>query len=106
MKTLLASVALACAAAACSDETSSAPIADCELQTDGTMICPRSFPGCQLAPDVAVQFLHCGHRYEYTVYGRVESCPEIYYYPEGCFLSRADWEAFVGPCDARAAVDK
>jgi hypothetical protein len=103
MKTLL--LALSCLVAACSDPTPPAPIADCELDMDGALVCPRSYPGCRLEPDVAVQFLRCGHRYEYTLYGRVEGCPELYYYPEGSFRSHEDWEAFVGACDARAAAE-
>lgn len=69
------------------------------------MICPRSFPGCTLHADVAVQFERCGHRSEYVVYGRAESCPEIYYYPEGSFLSPGDWQAYVGACDGRVSVE-
>ncbi len=81
----------------------SGPVEDCAVQSDGTMTCPRSFPGCTLQLDVAVQFARCGHRNEYVVYGRVEGCPSIYYYQEGSFLSPGDWEAFVGPCNRRVA---
>lgn len=84
---------------ACADEPPRGPITDCEVQTDGTLLCPRTFPGCALSPDVAVQFERCGHRNEYVVYGRAEGCPEIYYFPEGSFLSSSDWEAYVGACE-------
>ena len=96
---LLACVSLLSACA--TDDEPRGPIEDCQLQTDGSMICPRSFPGCVLAADTAVQFARCGHRYEYVIYGRAADCPEVYYYPEGSFLSPSDWEAHVPACDSR-----
>ena len=92
-------LAITIALAACSDEEPRGPITDCEVESGGTLSCPHTFPGCTFSPDVAVQFERCGHRHEYVVYGRAEGCPEIYYYPEGSFLSSEDWAAYVGACE-------
>src|SRR5262249_53284089 len=78
-----------------------APLADCEVQTDASMVCRLSFPGCTFHPDIATQFVYCGRRYEYVVYGRADNCPELYYFPEGTFLSPDDWRDYVGACERR-----
>ena len=84
---------------ACTDDAAKdGPIEDCVVRSDGALVCERSFPGCTFMPQIAVQFVRCGHRNEYTKYGRADGCPELYDYAEGTFLSPDAWEAFVGAC--------
>jgi hypothetical protein len=88
-------------AACATDDPPPGPIDDCQLEPDGTLVCPRTFPGCTFMADTAVQFERCGQRREYIVYGRADGCPELYVYPEGAFRDPVAWEDHVGACDQR-----